>query len=248
MGDPVLVVIADSLSFHGPDRAEPADEPRLWPHVAADLLGGRAELHAGLGWTARHAWRAMVGDPRIWASLRHADAVVLGVGGMDTLPSPVPTAVRELIPALRPAWLRRAVREAHRRATPGAARVLGRAGPVALPAAETVRYLERLRVAVTTLIPGIPVVGMLPAVHRAPAYGGVHAGRDGHVAAMTAWAAAHDVVLVDPLPHVAAHVLGGHGNPDGMHWGWTGHRALGEAVGRAVGEALTAARPLPDVP
>jgi hypothetical protein len=237
---PVLVVIADSLSFHGPDRAEPADEPRLWPHVAARAVGGRAELHAGLGWTARHAWRAMVGDPRIWASLRHADAVVLGVGGMDTLPSPVPTALRELIPALRPARLRRTVRDGHRRLTPRAARWLGAAGPVALPPGETVRHLERLRVAVTALIPGLPVVGMLPSVHKAADYGGVHAGRDRHVAAMTAWARAHDVVLVDPAPLVADHVLGGHGNPDGIHWGWSAHETVGAAVGRAVDPLLAA--------
>lgn len=235
---PVLVVIADSLSFHGPDRAEPADEPRLWPHVAARTLGGRAELHAGLGWTARHAWRAMVGDPRIWASLRHADAVVLGVGGMDTLPSPVPTALRELLAAVCPAGLRRAVRDAHRWLTPRAARVLGPAGPVALPAAETVRHLERLRLAVTGLIPGLPVVGMLPSVHRSPDYAGVHAGREWHVTALTTWARTHDVPLVDPAPLVADHVLGGHGNPDGIHWGWSAHDAVGEAVGRAVGAAL----------
>ena len=235
---PVLVVIADSLSFHGPDRAEPADEPRLWPHVAASVVDGRAELHAGLGWTARHAWRAMVGDPRIWASLRHADAVVLGVGGMDTLPSPVPTALRETIPALRPAPLRRAVRDAHGWLTPRAARLLGAAGPVALPPGETVRHLERLRVAVTTLIPGLPVVGMLPAVHRAPAYGGVHAGRERHVAALTAWASGRGVALVDPAPLVADHVLRGHGNPDGIHWGWAAHAAVGDAVGRTVEKAL----------
>ncbi len=242
---PVLVVVADSLAFHGPDRAEPADEPRLWPHVAARAVGGRAELHAGLGWTARHAWRAMVGDPRIWASLRSADAVVLGVGGMDTLPSPVPTALRELIPAVRPTALRRALRDGHAWLTPRAARVLGAAGPVALSPGETVRHLERLRVAVTTLIPGLPVVGMLPAVHRASFYAGVHAGRERHVAAMTAWACAHDVALVDPAPLVADHVLGGHGNPDGIHWGWAGHAAVGEAVGGAVADALS--RRCPDV-
>jgi hypothetical protein len=237
---PVLVVIADSLSFHGPDQAEPADDDRLWPHVAARAAGGRAELHAGLGWTARHAWRAMVGDPRLWASLRHADAVVLGVGGMDTLPSPVPTVLRETIPALRPARVRRAARRANGWITPRAARLLGPAGPLALPPRETVRHLELLRLAVHTLLPDAPVVALLPAVHRAPYYGGVHAGRDGHIAAMTAWARSHAVTLVDPAPLVADHVLGGHGNPDGIHWGWSAHRAVGAAVGDAVGAGLAA--------
>ena len=233
---PVLVVIADSLSFHGPDRAEPADEPRLWPHVAASVVDGRAELHAGLGWTARHAWRAMAGDPRIWASLRHADAVVLGVGGMDTLPSPVPTALRETIPALRPALLRRAVRDAHGWLTPRAARLLGAAGPVALPPGETVRHLERLRVAVTTLIPGLPVVGMLPAVHRAPAYGGVHAGRERHVAALTAWASRRGVALVDPAPLVADHVLRRPRQPRRHPLGLGGARGRGGRGGPHGGE------------
>lgn len=63
--DPVLLVRADSLAFHGPERAEPVDDPRLWPHVAATALGGRAELVAGIGWTARHAWRALTHDPRV---------------------------------------------------------------------------------------------------------------------------------------------------------------------------------------
>ncbi|HKQ42946.1 MAG TPA: SGNH/GDSL hydrolase family protein, partial [Pseudonocardia sp.] len=47
MPGPTLLVLADSLAFHGPERAEPADEPRLWPNVAAAALGGRAELVAG---------------------------------------------------------------------------------------------------------------------------------------------------------------------------------------------------------
>jgi hypothetical protein len=38
---PVRLVLADSLAFHGPQRAEPADGPRRWPDVAASALGGR---------------------------------------------------------------------------------------------------------------------------------------------------------------------------------------------------------------
>jgi len=51
----VLLVLADSLAFHGPSRAEPANEPRLWHNVAAAALGGHAELLAGYGWTDRPA-------------------------------------------------------------------------------------------------------------------------------------------------------------------------------------------------
>lgn len=89
---PLLLVLADSLAFHGPQRAEPADDPRLWPNIVAAALGGRAELVAGIGRTARHAWRALSVDPRVWVLMPRVDALVLGLGGMDTLPSPLPTA------------------------------------------------------------------------------------------------------------------------------------------------------------
>lgn len=227
------MVLGDSLSFHGPRTAHPADDPRLWPHVAAASLGGSAELHAGFGWTARHAWRAVCGDPRIWASLRRADALVLGVGGMDTLPSPLPTAVRELIPVLRPDGLRRAVRAGYARAQPvlarGFANALPGGGPVALPAHLTVQHLDRCRRAVLAIRPGLPVVAVLPPVHRAAAYGPVHPGRPAAERATRRWAATHQVALLDLRALVGEHVLAGDGNPDGMHWGWSAHAAVGTA-------------------
>ena len=72
MSAPTLLVLADSLAFHGPERGEPADDPRLWPNIAAAALGGRAELVAGIGWTARHAWHALCHDPRVWAVMPRA--------------------------------------------------------------------------------------------------------------------------------------------------------------------------------
>lgn len=242
---PVLLVLGDSQSFHGPQRAEPADDPRLWPNVAAAALGGRAELVAGIGWTARHAWHALIRDPRVWSVLPHVDALVFGVGGMDTLPSPLPTALRELIPVLRPDSLRRTVRGTYLRAQPRLARAFARVlpggGPVALPPRLTVDHLERCREAVLTIRPGIPVLATLPAVHRAAVYGSVHPGRDAAVRATRAWAGRAGVSLLDLRALVGEHVLGGHGNPDGMHWGWDAHRA----VGHACAELLTATAPAP---
>ena len=150
----------------GPSAPSPPTIPRLWPNVAAAALGGRAELVAGIGWTARHAWQALIRDPRIWAMLPRVDALVLGVGGMDTLPSPLPTALRELLPVVRPEGLRRVVRPAYRRLQPGLARAFARTlpggGPVALPPHLTVRHLEQCRAAVLAIRPGIPVVAVLP--------------------------------------------------------------------------------------
>lgn len=242
MPDPLVVVLGDSLAFHGPDRPEPADEPRLWPHVAAAGLGGRAEIVARSGWTARHVWHAVAEDPRVWVLLRHADVLVLGVSGMDSLPSPLPTAVRELIPALRPAPLRRAVRDGYRRVQPALSRAfaaLPGGGPAGLPASLTVDHLERCRVAVDAVRPGLPMLTLLPSVHRAGIYGGVHPHRAATDRAVRAWAHRSGVAALDVAPLVAEHVLAGHGNPDGIHWGWAAHRRVGAALAVELSGLIT---------
>lgn len=238
---PELLVVGDSLAFHGPDRPYPADEPRIWPNLAADRLGGTAELVARAGWTARHAWSAISGDPRVWAALPRVDAVVLGVSGMDSLPSPLPTALRELIPVLRPVPLRRAVRAGYRRAQPVLSRSLARlpgGGPATLPARLTVSYLEQCRAGIHALRPGLPVVTLLPSVHRAADYGLAHPHRAATDAASRRWAArTSGVSALDVAALVGGHVLGGHGNPDGMHWGWEGHRVVGAALAELLARA-----------
>jgi hypothetical protein len=237
---PTLLVLGDSLAFHGPERGEPVSETRLWPNVAAATLGGRTELVAGLGWTARHAWYAVSHDPRIWALMPSLDAVVIGVGGMDTLPTPVPTALRELIPVTRPLWLRRALRTAYWGSLPwaarAAARVLPGGGPVALPPRLSVHYLENIRRAFTFVQPDVPIVLMLPGAHFAPAYGQVDAGRDRAEQAYRVWASSAGVHVVAVRPLVLEHLRLGLGNPDGIHYGWDAH----EAVGKALASTLTA--------
>jgi len=224
---PVLLVIADSLAHHGPERAHPADDARIWPVLAAGALGWRCELVARIGWTSRDAWWAMTQDPRVWAAIPHTGAVVLAVGGMDTLPSPLPTALREELRYLRPPTLRRAVRSVYLRSQPTLARL---GWPVALPPRLSVHYLERCRAALHALRPELAVLATLPSVHRSPSYGGVHSGRPAAERALREWSARTGVPMVDLKALVGEHVLGGHGNPDGLHWGWQAHRAVADAV------------------
>ncbi|PPK69074.1 SGNH/GDSL hydrolase family protein [Actinokineospora auranticolor] len=226
---PTVLLFGDSLSFHGPDGPHPSDDPRIWPNLAMSAVGGQVELFAGFGWTARDAYWSLVGDPRVWTVVPHVDILVLAVGGMDTLPSPLPTYLRLGIRYLRPDGLRRRVREAYLAAQPWLARVT-RGRPVALSAPLSVRYLNDIVVAIRALRPDLPVVVMLPSVHRAAAYGNVHTGRERAVAMVSAWAARSGVNVFDVAEVVRAHVLGGHGNPDGMHWGWDGHRLVGAAM------------------
>jgi len=84
--------------------------------------------------------------------------------------------------------------------------------------------------------PGIPIVASLPSVHIAETYGYSHRGRRGTVAAITPWAQRHRIPLVDLKQAVEPHVLGGHGNPDGIHWNFEAHEAVAELMLNALAQ------------
>jgi len=228
---PTLLVIADSLSYYGPKGGLPADDPRIWPNLVAAELGWDVELVARIGWTTRDAWWAMTQDPRVWATIPRAGAVVLAVGGMDTLPSPLPTALRELLRYVRPPALRRVARNVYGWLQPRLS-PLGR--PVALPPRISVEYLEMIRDALAYMRPELPVIGTLPAVHRSEQYRSVHRGRRPAVQAITRWAAEKAVPLVDLGEAVRDNIRSDDANPDGIHWGWEAHRRVATEVVAAV--------------
>jgi hypothetical protein len=229
-----LLVLADSLAYFGPNGGLPADDPRIWPNLVAAQLGWRLELVAQIGWTSREAYWALIKDPRAWAALPTAGALVLAVGGMDSLPSPLPTALREMIRYIRPPRLRRRVREGYQWAQP---RLAPLGWPIALPAKLTVEYQEQIRSSVATLRPDLPVIATLPPTHCAPSYAKVHRARPKVAAKLAAWARIHDLPLVDLLEATGQHVLAGRGNPDGIHWGFEGHESAARAMLRALDEA-----------
>ncbi|MFY2859735.1 diglucosylglycerate octanoyltransferase [Mycobacterium sp. THU-M104] len=230
---PALLVFADSLAYYGPTGGLPADDPRIWPNLVAAQLDWDVELIGRIGWTCRDIWWAATQDPRAWAALPRAGAVIFATGGMDSLPSVLPTALRELIRYVRPSWLRRRVRDGYGWVQPRFSLV---ARP-ALPPHLSAKYLEQTRAAIDFNRPGIPIVACLPSVHIAEAYGKSHRGRPGTVAAITEWAQGRDVPLVDLKAAVAEEIMSGRGNPDGIHWNFEAHRAVAELMLKALAEA-----------
>ncbi len=230
---PVLLVIADSLSYFGPKGGLPADHPRIWPNLVASELDWDVELVARIGWTCRDAYWALIGDPRVWAAVPHAGAVVFAVGGMDSLPSPLPTALLELIRYIRPAGLRRVVRSVYQWVQPRASRLGNR---VALRARSRGGRTGVLAVLADELRPDLPMVAVLPSVHACDAYGRVHRGREPAVRALESWSARTGVPLVDLKAAVHDNLFSGDANPDGIHWGWDGHSEVATSMVKILRE------------
>lgn len=239
-----ILFLADSLAYHGPSRPELLTEPRLFPNVTAQALGAQADIVAQVGWTGRHVWRALTRDPRVYSFLvPAADAVVLAVGGMDYLPTALPTHIREGIGFLRPRPIRRAVRRLYLAGQPRLARwTHGRIR--AMPQALTDGYLARCVTALRTVRPGVPIVGILPPPHRAAAFGYELRGHPRAWAAAKAWGADHDVPMADLAAVVGPHLAAGRANPDGLHFGWESHRDVGMELARV----LTSCRGWPPEP
>ncbi|MFL6239207.1 MAG: diglucosylglycerate octanoyltransferase [Actinomycetes bacterium] len=231
-----VLLIADSLAFHGPEQPELLTHPGLYPNVMAAALGAEIDVVARFGWTARDAWWALTKDPTVYSVLLpRADAVVFGVGGMDSLPASLPTYLREGIAFIRPGWVRRFVRRTYHRAHPHVVRLTDGRLRV-LPQAATDMFLSRAVQGIRALHPGVPIVTMTPAPWDSWYYP-VNRGHAAAREAALAWAAREDVPILDVEAIVAPSLIDGSGNPDGMHWSWDVHQAIGNGLADLVRHA-----------
>jgi diglucosylglycerate octanoyltransferase len=97
-------------------------------------------------------------------------------------------------------------------------------------------YLERITQAMRLLGPlgtSVPIVLLGPSPYAAAAYPSQRPHAPA-VAAARRWAGRHDVGFVDLDPLVGPSLSAGMANPDGVHWGWAAHRAVGEALAAAL--------------
>lgn len=179
-------------------------------------------------------WWAAIQDPRAWAAVPHAGAVIFETSGMDSLPSPLPTALRESIRLIRPPRLRSWVRDGYGWLQPR----LSPIARVALPPKLTVEYLEKTRGALDFNRSGLPMIASLPSVHIAESYGRVHSGREATATAIQTWAAEHELPVVDLKEAVGEEIFSGRGNPDGIHWNFVAHERVAELMINALRSVL----------
>lgn len=234
-----ILVLSDSLAYYGPRGGLPADHPEIWPSRVGQATGREVDLFGRIGWTSRDVWWALTQDPNIWAAVPDAEVVILAFGGMDSLPSPLPTALREQIRYLRPNRLRQVVRDGYAWVQPRAAKF---GWPRALPPSVTAEYLDKIGSSLRQLRPDLPIIVCLPPTHRSPYYGFVHSGRVPTTDVMARYAQTAGCATVDFYP-ITAKAFGETPeamNPDGIHWGFDCHRQIADAVAAVVDEVTSA--------
>lgn len=247
-----LVVLGDSTAFTDDRGPQLPDEPTLYPQVLRRRLEQRLDRRLELqvvarpGHSVREAFRTLTKDRHVqFEVLAGADAVVVAVGSFDHVPAGVPAPVQELVPYLRPAGLRRAVRRALHRAYPRLVR-LRRARHPRTPLDEFERLYDRLLLQVRGLARGAAGVVLGATTQRSPQYAEMDrpwgAGRD----VQRRVAEQHGFPVVEPWPVVSRHL--DHLNVDGIHWPAEVHEEIGAALADALASQLMGERPRPPMP
>lgn len=240
-----LVVLGDSLSFHGPEGPVPLDDPRTYPNLLGRHLDDRTgrtwavDVWARAGWGVRELWLGLQTDVHLQQQLLvHADAVVLGIGSADQLSVALPRPLRAALPYLRPTPLRRTLRRRIDRMHPTLTRLTRGWWRHTPPS--VIRHAWGKSVDAIRLFAGddVPLVAVLPAMHRTTYYGGVtrhHA----EVHALVARLAVQRQVPVVDLAALTRDRLA-ELNPDGAHWSWGIHADVAAAMVAALAPALDA--------
>lgn len=229
-----ILVLGDSLAFHGPSQAELLTHPGLFPNVLGRLLDAHVDTQARLGWTARDAWWALTRDPYLYSVLLpEADVLVLALGGMDHLPASLPTYLRNGLDYIRPGALRRRVKKAYHLANPYVVRAT-RGALRALPQSATLHYLDRIVDAVRAVHPHVTIVGIVPPPFDAEYYGHVTRTHAPAVEAHRRWGVSRNVPLADLHEVIGPHLDAGDMNPDGMHWSWAAHEEVAKALAEVI--------------
>jgi diglucosylglycerate octanoyltransferase len=237
-----LVVIADSLSFHGPDGPLPLSDDRLYPQVARAQLAAATghewtvDVIARAGWCMRDVWLALQKDVHLQQQvLIGADAVVMAVGSSDALTVGVPRVATLALSYLRPTRLRRRVRRALDDAHPTLIRLTGER--LRWTPSSVYRHCWRKSIEGLRLFTGdAPLCAIVPCPHDGPYYARSLRHLDAAIAETVALAADLAVPLVDLPALITPHLH--RLNVDGLHWPFEAHADVGVAMAETLVPAL----------
>ena len=233
-----VVVIGDSLTFHGPAGPLPLADARLYPNVVAAKLAEALEepvdlqVVARAGWGVREAWLALTKDVHLQQQLLvGADAVVFAIGSIDAVPVGIPRGLLAGLPYVRPVGLRRRIRRAVDEHHQRLVRLTGHRLRYTPPSVYRHGWRKSIE-AVRLFTAGAPMVAVLPTVHRGAFYD-ASVRHHPQVRAIThALAAELQVPLVDLAALVQPYLASL--NPDGMHWPFDAHADVGYALAMAL--------------
>ncbi len=235
---PRLVVLADSLSFHGPGGPLPLADPRLYPNRLAARLGAAtgsrwdAAVIAQAGWGVREAWLALQRDVHLQQQvLMGADAVVLGLGSSDSLSTGVPRPVMAALHFLRPTPLRRRVRRTIDRHHGALVALTGARLHYTPPSVYRHGWRKSVE-ALRLFAPGAALCAVSPAIHDGAFYAHRHPFYARYAEETAALGAALDVPLVDLAALLRRHLP--EFNPDGIHWSFGAHADVAGAMAGAL--------------
>lgn len=217
----------------------PLSEPRTYPNLLAaqlQVLTGRpwaVDVWGRAGWGVRELWLALQKDVHLQQQLlMGADAVVLGVGSADQLSVAVPRWVMMALPYLRPKGLRREVRRRIDHFHPAATRLTR--GQMRFTPPVVIEHCYGKSVDAIRLFAGaaVPLVGILPPLHRTVYYGGL---TTHHAEVHVRFARLADVrgVAVVDLAALTRDRLE-ELNRDGAHWSWAIHADVAAGMAAAL--------------
>lgn len=248
-----LVVLGDSTAFTDHEGPQLPTAPHLYPNVAADRLAAALEqpvdvvVVARAGTTVRDLHRTVTKDRHVMFDvLLGADAVVVAVGGFDHAPGGVPPMVDAVVPYLRPAGLRRAVRRGLSTSYPWIVRASGhRMTRTHAPTFD--RLYDEVLTHVRGLTCGAPGVALGPTSHHgAEWYGRAHPRHPPRERQQLAIAERQGYATAAVWPLVRDHAE--DFNADGIHWPPPAHDAVGRAAAEALLPQLVGQLPLPGIP
>lgn len=237
------MVLGDSLSFHGPDGPVPLADPRTYPNLLVGQLQdvtGRpwtVDVWGRAGWGVRELWLALQKDVHLQQQLLlGADAVVLGIGSADQLSVAVPRWVMMALPYVRPKAVRREVRRRIDHLHPTATRLTR--GAMRYTPPEVIDHCFGKSVDAIRLFAGtdIPLVGILPPLHRTAYYGGLTTHHAATHARFARLAVERSLAVVD-LAAITRDRLG-ELNGDGAHWSWGIHELVAAGMAGALAPQL----------